>query len=149
MQISAVRTAIAAAASTVVMPPGVGKLTCSGYIPDSIFEPAFFVAEYTQEFDKVMNRAMDRLEFTCRVLVSRSDDVASQKTLDGLLSGSGPSSLKAAIESARGAPGGLALNGSAHDLRVTRIQGYRWYEHNGTNYVGAELMLDVIGKGGA
>jgi hypothetical protein len=147
MQISTVRTKIAAAASAVVMPTGAPPLTCTGHTPDSVMAPHYFVGEYTQDFDKVYQRGMDKLEFTSRVLVSRADDESSQAILDALLSGSGTSSLKAAIEAARGTPGQLALDGAAHDLRVTRVQGYRWYEHNGTQYVGAELIIEVIGSG--
>jgi hypothetical protein len=147
VQISAIRDAIADAAREVTLPAGLPSLTCSGYVPDAITEPHFFVAEYTQAFDKAMGRALDELEFTCRVLVGRQDDRASQRVLDGLLSGSGASSLKAAIEAARGAPGEYALGGLAHDLHVTRVQGYRYYEHDGSQYVGAELIIKVIGEG--
>ncbi len=147
MQISPIRDAIADAARAVVLPDGLAKLTCSGYVPDSIAAPHFFVAEYEQDFDKAMGRGMDELTFTCRVLVSRADDRPSQRTLDAMLSGSGPASLKQTIEVARGAPGEYALGGLAHDLHVMRVQGYRWYEHQGATYVGAELMIKVIGEG--
>ncbi|TLQ45754.1 hypothetical protein [Streptomyces marianii] len=148
MQISQVREAIATAASDVVLPAAhKSALTCTGYTPDAVTEPHFFVGEYEQEFDKAYNRGLDVLEFTCRVLVGRADDKTAQELLDGMLSGSGPASLKQAIEAARGAPGELALGGLAHDLHVTRVQGYRWYEHQGTQYVGAELVIKVIGSG--
>lgn len=147
MDPSVIRTRIAAAAAAVTMPTGAPSLTCTGYTPDSVTAPHFFVGEYTQDFDKTYRRGMDALEFTCRVLVSRADDRSSQGILDALLKGSGTSSLKAAIEAARGAPGELALDGAADDLHVMRVQGYRWYEHNGTQYVGAELIIKVIGSG--
>jgi hypothetical protein len=147
VQISQVRDAIADAARVVVLPDGIGKLTCTGYTPDSVVAPHFFVAEYTQEYDKAMGRALDELEFTCRVLVSTSDDKAAQRILDSMLSGSGAASLKTAIEAARGAPGEYALGGLAHDLHVIRVQGYRWYEHEGAQFVGAELIVKVIGDG--
>lgn len=148
MQISAVREALAEAARAVVLPAGLPKLTCSGYVPDAVTAPHFFVAEYEQDFDKAMRRSLDELTFTTRVLVGRGDDKAAQQLLDAMLSGSGPASLKVAIEAARGAPGEYALGGLAHDLHVTRVQGYRWYEHNGATFVGAELMVRVIGEGG-
>ncbi|MEU5707879.1 hypothetical protein [Streptomyces flaveolus] len=147
MQISAVRDALADAARAVVLPDGIAKLTCTGYVPDAVTAPHFFVAEYEQEFDKVMARGLDELTFTCRVLVARADDRSAQRILDGMLSGSGPASLKQAIEAARGAPGEFALGGLAHDLHVMRVQGYRWYEHAGSTYVGAELAIKVIGEG--
>lgn len=149
MQMSAVREAIAAAARAVVLPANTGKLTCSGYVPDAITAPHFFVGEYTVEFDKAMRRSLDEVEVTSRVLVGRADDKSAQVTLDALLSGSGTASLKQAIEAARGAPGAYALGGLAHDLHVMRVQGYRWYEHQSTKYIGAELIIKVIGEGSA
>lgn len=147
MQMSAVRNALADAARTVALPANTGKLTSTGYVPDAVTEPHFFVGEYSVDFDKAMGRSLDEAEFTCRVLVARTDDERSQEILDALLSGAGPASLKAAIEAARGAPGDYALGGLAHDLHVKRVQGYRWYEHQGTQYVGAELIIKVIGEG--
>lgn len=147
MQIAEIREAIADAARQVVMPAGVPALTCTGYVPDAVTEPHFFTGEVEVEFDKAMGRKLDQIEITCRVLVGRADDQASQKVLDAMLSGSGPASLKAAIEAARGAPGEYALGGLAHDLHVMRVQGYRWYEHAGSTYVGAELVIKVIGDG--
>jgi hypothetical protein len=149
MQPSAIRDAIADAARTVVLPAGVGKLTCTGHVPDAIVAPHFFVGEYTVTFDRAMRRSLDELEFTCRVLVGRADDRSAQRILDALLAGAGPASLKQAIEVARGAPGEPALGGLAHDLHVMRVQGYRWYEHAGTQYIGAELVIKVIGEGSA
>ncbi|MFD4662457.1 hypothetical protein [Streptomyces halstedii] len=147
MEASAIRNAIADAARAVTLPEGIGKLTCTGYVPDAVVAPHFFCGEYTVDYDKAMGRGLDVVELTCRVLVGRADDRASQRTLDSLLAGSGPASLKAAIEAARGAPGEYALGGLAHDLHVMRMQGYRWYEHAGTDYVGAELIIKIIGEG--
>ncbi|WP_460067385.1 hypothetical protein [Streptomyces sp. YKOK-I1] len=147
MQISAVRDALADAARAVVLPDGLPKLTATGYVPDAVIAPHFFVAEYEQDFDKAMRRSLDELVFTTRILVGRADDKAGQQLLDLMLSGSGPASLKQTIEAARGEPGEYALGGLAHDLHVMRVQGYRWYDHAGTTYVGAELMIKVIGEG--
>ncbi len=147
MQIFEIREAIAEAASAVVLPDGVGELTCTGYLPDSIYEPHFFVGEYDQDYDKTF-RGLDRVEFTCRVLVGRADDLSCQKILDSLLSRYGTASLKTAIEATRNHETG-ALGGLAHDLRVMRVQAYRWYEHAGSKYVGAELVIEVYGDGAA
>lgn len=149
MQISLVRDAIADAARTVTLPAGIGKLKCTGYMPDAVTVPQFFVGDVEITFDKTFGRGTDQLELTCRVLVGRADDRSAQKILDALLSGSGPASLKAALEAARGAPGEHALGGLADDLHVMRVQGYRWFEHQGTTYIGAELMVKVIGDGGS
>jgi hypothetical protein len=147
VQISAVRDALADAARVVVLPTGIGKLTSTGYVPDSVVVPCFFVAEVDINFDKTMGRGTDELMFTCRVLAGRADDRSSQRVLDALLSGAGVASLKQALEAARGAPGELALGGAADDLHLERVQGYRWYEHQGSSYVGAELAVKVIGDG--
>lgn len=144
---SAVRAAVADAARAVVLPEGIAKLTSTGFVPDAVTVPAFFTADYTVDFDRAMNRALDKIELTCQVLVGIADDRAAQRTLDALLSGSGPASLKQAIEAARGAPGEYALGGLAHDLHVTRMQGYRWYEHQGTQYLGGQFVIDIIGEG--
>ncbi|MER5355717.1 hypothetical protein ABT093_36010 [Kitasatospora sp. NPDC002551] len=147
MQIAEVRAAIADAARTVQLPDGTRKLTATGYTPDAVSEPHFFTGEVAVDFDKTMGRGLDELEITCRVLVGRADDRAAQRLLDALLSGAGPASLKRAIEAARGAPGEHALGGLADDLRVERVQGYRWYEHAGVQYVGAEMIIRVFGDG--
>jgi len=147
MQPGLIRTAIAEAASTVTLPAGIRALTCTGHVPDAVTEPHFFVGEYQQDFDRAMNRGLDEIEFTTRLLVGRQDDRAAQMLLDSMLAGSGPASLKQAIEEARGGPGEYALGGLAHDLHVVRVQGYRWYEHAGVEYVGAELIIKVIGEG--
>ena len=149
MQIFAIREAIATAAEAVVLPSGIAKLTCTGYAPDSVTVPHFYVGDYSVDFDKAMRRALDEVEFTCAVLVSRSDDLGGQRVLDALLSGAGLASLKVAIEAARGAPGDFALGGLAHDLHVTRAQSYRYYEIAGIQYLGAELVIKVIGEGSA
>lgn len=147
MQISPIRDAIADAASAVVLPAGVGKLLCTGYVPDSVVTPCFYVAEVEINFDKTMGRKLDELLFTARAYTSRADDRAGQRLLDALLSGSGPASLKEALEAARGAPGELALGGLADDLHVQRVQGYRWFEHGTSTYLGAEFAIKVIGDG--
>jgi hypothetical protein len=149
MEMSAVREAIADAARAVVLPSGLGKLTCHGYVPDAVTVPHFFTAEYTVEFDKAMRRGLDTVELTCQVLVGIADDRAAQRLLDAMLSGSGPASLKQAIEAARGGPGEYALGGLAHDLHVMRVQGYRWYQHQGSEFVGAQLVVKIIGEGGS
>lgn len=30
-----------------------------------------------------------------------------------------------------------------------RVQGYRWYEHQGNQYIGAEIIIKIIGEGNA
>jgi hypothetical protein len=145
VDLAVVRREIAEAAAAVVLPGT--ALTCTGYVPDSVVPPCGFCAETDIEFDKAMRRGLDEFTVTFRLLAGRADDRAGQALLDSLLAGSGATSVKAAIEAVRGAPGQPALGGAASDLHVTRMQGYRYYEHQGVPYVGAELVIRVIGPG--
>lgn len=138
---AAVRTGLAAAAATVA------GLTTYPYVPDSVAEPCFYPGGYEIDFDQAFARGLDVVNFTCYVLVSRADDVTGQARLDGYLKGSGATSLKAALEAARGAPGQLALSGAADDLHVTRVEGYGQYTIGDTVYYGAKLLVTVIGSG--
>ncbi|EPD56358.1 hypothetical protein [Streptomyces sp. HGB0020] len=148
MQISDVKDAIAdAARENITLPAGIGKLTCTGFVPDAVVAPCFFVGEVDVNYDQAMGRGLDELLITCRVLAGRADDRSAQRILDKMLSGSGPASLKAAFETMRGAPGEFALGGLADDIHLQRVTGYRWYEHAGSSYVGAELAVRVIGDG--
>ncbi len=139
MDIQAVRQGLADRADTIA------GLNVTAFVPDSVTEPHFFPAEVDVDYDKTYGRGMDELLVTGRVLVGRADDAASQALLSGYLKGAGATSLKAAIE---GTPGVTqTLGGACHDLRVERVQGFRFYEHNGGKYVGAEVVIRVIGEG--
>ncbi|MFI6270732.1 hypothetical protein [Micromonospora zamorensis] len=132
MNITAVRSGIAANANTI------DGLNCYGYVPDSISEPAFYAAEVDVTYDTSYG-GDDELTVTCRVLVGRADDEASQRLLDAYLS-RGAHSIKLAIEAEP------TLGGACDDLRVQRVQGYRYYQHQNSTYVGAELVVQVIGS---
>lgn len=144
MDLQAVAEGLADAAADVTCDP---PLNTFAFAPDSVPEPCAFVAEMEIEFDKAHNRGLDEVMVTMRVLVGRSDDKAAAARLNGLMSGSGAGSLKAALEAARGAPGQSALDGACDDFHVTRIQGHRWYEHASTTYLGGEWRIRVIGPG--
>lgn len=137
----AVRQGLASAAAAI------SGLTTYPYVPDSVTEPCFYPGGYEIDYDQTFARGMDAVEFTCYVLVSRADDMGGQARLDGYLKGSGSTSLKAALEAARGAPGQLALSGAADDLHVHRAEGYGQYTIGDTVYYGAKLLVTVIGSG--
>jgi hypothetical protein len=120
------------------------KMTVTTYMPDGITEPHFFAAEYDIDFDKSM-RGLTVVEFTFRVMVGKADDKTSQRLCAAMFAPTGDASLKAAIEATRDHATG-ALNGLVDDLHVTRMTGLRWYEHNGTQYVGGELTVKVMGE---
>lgn len=124
----------------------VDGLTCYDHVPDSVSEPCFYPHDIAIEFDKTYGRGLDEALITCMVLVSRADDAAGQQNLRTFLS-HGASSLKAALEAARGEPGELALGGAADDLHVQRVTGYAVYTVGETAYYGAKLIVRIIGSG--
>ena len=122
-------------------------LRTAGFMPDKVTVPQAIVGEVEIDFDLTMHRGCDKYEFKIRVYASRADDKAGQKKLDSYLAGSGATSIKAALEAGRGAPGQPALNGAASDLHVTGVAGYGVYEVAGVLYLGAEFTVDVYAPG--
>lgn len=121
-----------------------GILRADPFTPLSITEPHFYVGEYTVEYDQTYGGLMDVL-LTCRLMVSRSDDEAGQALLKSFVKRSGPSSIKAALEAGRGAPGEAALGGACDDIQVTGVRANRLYTVGTGTYVGAEWTIRVIG----
>lgn len=148
MDLAAVLLALVDAAATA--DDGFREITALDYVPDKVEAPCIFPADVAINFDKTMVRGTDELIVTLRFLCSRTDDREGQHQLFPYLSGSGPASLKAALEAARGAPGVAALGGACDDFHVQSIAGFRWYEHpagSQTTYVGADLTIRVLGSG--
>lgn len=143
MQISEVRAALAAAAGDATSDP---PLLALGYVPDNILAPCVYVDDIDIDCNWT-HGGDDKVDFTLRVLVSRTDDEAAQKLLDGYLSRTGAASIRAALLAARGIPGEAALGGLCDDFNVSKIAGYRWYEHAGVKYVGAEIKVTAYGDG--
>lgn len=116
------------------------------YTPGSVIVPCAYVADV--EIDPNLSfGGEDDATFTIRVLTSLGDDEAGQDLLDEFLSRDGDRSIRAALETARGAPGEYALGGEADDLHVTRVGAYRTYTEAGASYFGGELTVRVIGSG--
>lgn len=111
------------------------------YAPDAITPPVFFPTEVEIDFDQTFGRGMDAFTVTCRLLVSKADDKAGQKTLRSYLIGSGPLSIKAALQADR------TLGGACDALHVKSFRGYGEYEHNGQHFYGGEFSIYVIGQG--
>lgn len=135
MDITALGDGVAAAAGAIT------GLRAFGYLPDAISPPTFFVAEVEVEYDATFGRGLDTVYLTCRLLVSHTSDRTGQKQVASYMKGAGPTSVKAAIEAER------TLGGACQDLRVQRVSGYGLYEHNGTQYYGAEWRVMIIGEG--
>lgn len=132
---------LAAAAATI---PG---LTTYDYVPDSVTVPCFYPGEVSVDYDGTFD-GDPTVTVTCRVLVGRGVDGSGQAELLALM-GTGPGSIKAALEAARGAPGVAALAGAVDDLAVPRVAGYRLYTLGPDTYVGAEWPVQLIGDGDA
>lgn len=121
-------------------------LTAYAFVPEGVTAPAFFPAESEGPYDGTFGGDGDRLvdvEVTCRVLVSRADDLTGHALLQRYLSPTGDESVKRAIEASRGSA--LVLNGACDDVHVRRWRGYRYYQHGADRYLGAELIVRVIG----
>lgn len=139
MDVAAVRRGIADAADTI------DGLLCLGYVPDAVDTPAFFPAETTITYGP-RGRPYDVIEVTCQLLVSRAaEDEGAQALMDGYLAGSGATSLKAAIEGRPGSP--QTLGGACHNLTVDSATGYQLIDHAGIAYLGAEIVVRVVGSG--
>jgi hypothetical protein len=127
---------------------GIDGLDVFHYTPGSVVVPCAYLADVEIEPNFTMGGADDHT-FTIRVLTSAADDESGQDLLDELLSRDGSVSIRAALETARGASGQYALDGAADDLNVTRIGAYRQYVEGGGTYFGGEITVRVIGSGNA
>jgi hypothetical protein len=140
MDLVAICAKIATAAATATSTPA---LTVTTFVPDAVTEPHLFVAEPEIDYDKTFGRDA-QIEITCRLLIGRQDDQRANELLRTYLSTGNAGSVKDAIESARGGPGQPALDGEADDLWVRRVERPRWYEHNGTLYLGVDIQVRVV-----
>lgn len=108
---------------------------------DALDPPYAVVGEIKVSFDKAFGRGSDELEAKVRVYASRADVETGTDLLDGFLAGSGPTSVKAAIE------GDRTLGGSADTLRVEAADGYGAYDVGATTYLGVEFIIRIWTKG--
>lgn len=143
MDISAVRRGLALAAE---LAAGDSGLTCLGYVPDSIVAPCFYAGEVEIDYTSDANtfgHGVNDIQVTCRIMVARGDDLAAQQQLDAFLSGGSlsPRSLRDAIE----ADG--TLGGACADVMVLRVTGYGPYDIGTERYLGADLVVRVLGDG--
>jgi len=125
---------------------GIDGLDVFHYTPGSVVVPCAYLADVEIEPNTTF-RGEDDHTFTLRVLTSAADDESGQDLLDEFLSRDGSRSIRAALETARGANGEYALGGAADDLNVTRVGAYRTYTEGGGTYFGGEITVRVIGGG--
>jgi hypothetical protein len=116
-------------------------LTALDSMRDAITPPVFFPVDIEIDFDKTFQRGLDDWLVTCRLLVSKADDRSGLAKLAAYMKGSGPLSVKAAIEAEK------TLGGACHALHVKTVRGYGKYEHQGNNFYGADWIVRVIGAG--
>lgn len=141
---------VKAALRDAVIAAEISGLDSYAFAPDDPEVPCFYPAEVTINPNGSFgpdDGGFDTADITCRVLASGADDADGQLWLDRLLSRTGAYSIRAALLAARGEPGELALSGTADDVWVARIDGYRMVPGpNETSWYGANLTVRVIGS---
>lgn len=128
---------------------GIDSLTCLDYVPDAPTPPVLYVADITTAYTggAVTFDGAGALEVTVTVLSGGGDDQSAQRLLRDYMASSGPTSVRAALESARGGPGECALGGACDDYHVRGIRNHRLYTTGDGRFYGAQWVIQVIGDG--
>jgi len=129
--IRAMREAIATNLSTV------DGLRTAAIIPEDPKPPVAVVIFDRVEYDSAFGRGLDMYLFKVVLVLGRVNTRGTEEALDGYLSGSGSTSLKAAIESDR------SLGGEIQDLRVTSGENVRELVVADITYVAADFLITV------
>lgn len=130
--ISDLRTGIATNLASI---PG---LRTSSTVPDSVNPPIAVVMPNSINYDISFARTGgDEYEFIVMVIVGRVDERTSQNRLDAYCSGTGPESIKGAIESDK------TLGGTAFSLRVTNLRSYNQLTVGDITYLHGEFTVQV------
>jgi hypothetical protein len=111
LNIGPIRDALKQNLLTVVSPTGT-NLRVYDTIPDVIVPPCAVVGQLDFTFDVDNARGLDQANVDIFVIVQRFSERAGQDKLDTLLAGTGPKSIKTALESDR------TLGGLVNTLRV-------------------------------
>ncbi len=101
-------------------------LAAFAYIPETLAPPCIYPYPAGTEYDTTMARGADWQTWTLEAIVNMASGRAAQVQLDGFIAGSGPLSVKEALEQ-YDAPGRCTLGGAVSDLRVVRCTGYTTY----------------------
>ena len=107
-------------------------------IPDLVTPPCAIVGQLDFTFDINNARGLDQAQCDVFVIVQRFSERAGQDKLDAYLSGSGTSSIKAAIESDR------TLGGTVDTLRVTGAEAGT-YDSQGVLFLSYRYRLTIWG----
>jgi len=136
MDFAGIRAGLATAATNV------SGLRGMAFLADSIEPPVWVSGEVEISYDRTFrggSAGLVEATFTGRLYVSRADDRAGQALLDGYLTPSGSSSIKAALET------DVTLGGVCKTLWVERVHGYGLWEVAGTPYMGCQFDVKVWG----
>lgn len=140
--------AIAEALETAAKKTGINALD---HVPDSLPSEAFYVGEMDIEMDVTFRARLvedvptlvrvgtDQAMITCRILVARSTDKYAVKKMRTYMSGSGPTSIAAAISVDK------TLGGTVHSSQVKRMRGNRLFDVGSQRFYGVEIDVFVIG----
>lgn len=131
--VSEVRKAIARALGAL---PG---LRCYSTVPDQMSTPCAIVfGPEAITYDSTMAWGSDEMRLVVRLYVGRVDERGAQDHLDAYCSGSGPLSVKQAVEDDD------TLGGAVDVVRVEQARGYGPYVSGATSYLGVEFVLFVL-----
>lgn len=116
-------------------------LRCFAYQPPSITPPAGIVLNPSPgdiRYDQTYGRGMDRLTLPVLIVAGRASERSAQRAIRAYLNGSGPRSVKAALETGEYT--------SLHTICVT-TSGVDGVAFAGTEYLAALFDLDITGQG--
>lgn len=108
------------------------------YVPDSLSPPAAVVEPLEIDYDEAMRRGLDVYRAYILVIVGRMSDRSSQDRLDAYVTGSGSSSIKAALESDK------TLGGACSTLQVTSARP-REVVVSGVNMIAYRFEVTIYG----
>lgn len=132
--LTAVRAGLAANLSAIE------DLQVSPYFLSSPTFPSAFVRAGEGQFDLAGSGGMDKQTMFVRVLVAPFGDIGPGVNLDAYLAGTGPRSIKQAIEA------NPDLDGACDDLIVRSHEGEREYVfEDRPSALGTEFTVDVYG----
>lgn len=96
------------------------------YVPDSLTPPAAVVEPLEVDFHDAMQNGLDQYRAFVLVIVGRMSDRSSQARLDGYLTSSGATSVKAALETDRTLGGAcsslVVLNARPREVVVSGVE---------------------------
>lgn len=104
-------------------------------MPDNPNPPIAIVYPESINYDDAFHRGMNTYQFVVVMVVGRVAERSAQNSLDAIVSSTGASSMKLAIESDK------TLGGKAYDVRVTNMRAYSSLAVGDVNYLAAEFVV--------